>query len=338
MVPSASSADALIDDVREAVVLPRHLVLARQLHAHRLADGLRQQRRVVRHGVGAVDAVAARAAREDRRARSPAAGRAASPTPLRVGYADCVGDQIVALLALHVRDGARRADRPVHLVRMQVRRLHAPSRACASVVVDVPRVDEQRVARRLLVAQVVVERRAGAAGRRPASTSPSACSRRLHRLPRLLGDDADEVLLDDDLHDARAGPRTELSSTLDERRADRRRPHDAAVQHAGHAHVVHELELRRSPSPACRRAAPACRARSTRSAASASRVALEREVERLPADELAVARPASTRSACDADDAVRDDELIGRHAEPRRTPAAAAPRARSRRPAPGCAR
>ena len=53
--------DALVDDVGESVVLPRHLVLARQLHAHRPRDDMRQQRRVVRDGIGAVDPVAARA-------------------------------------------------------------------------------------------------------------------------------------------------------------------------------------------------------------------------------------------------------------------------------------
>jgi len=40
-------ADPLIDHERDAVVLPRHLVLARELHAHRLAGRLRQQRCVI---------------------------------------------------------------------------------------------------------------------------------------------------------------------------------------------------------------------------------------------------------------------------------------------------
>ena len=94
---SRIEAGALIDDVGRAVVLPRHLVLAHQLHADRPPDGLRHQRRVVRHRVGAVQAIAARAPREDRRGRSPAAGRAASPRCFSVGYTACVGDQIVAL-------------------------------------------------------------------------------------------------------------------------------------------------------------------------------------------------------------------------------------------------
>ena len=64
----------------------------------------------------------------------------------------------------------------------------------------------------------------------------------LNRLPRLLGDDADEVLLDDDLDQAgHAADRALVDA--DERGADRRRPNDAAVQHAGHAHVVDVLEL-----------------------------------------------------------------------------------------------
>ena len=73
-------ADLLIDHEREAVVLPRHFVLARELDAHRLADRLRQQRRIERHGVGAVDAVAARPAREHDVHGLGLARRAASPS------------------------------------------------------------------------------------------------------------------------------------------------------------------------------------------------------------------------------------------------------------------
>ena len=53
-------ADALVDDEQVSVVLPRHLVLARELHLHRAPNGLRQHSCVVTDGVGAVDAVAAR--------------------------------------------------------------------------------------------------------------------------------------------------------------------------------------------------------------------------------------------------------------------------------------
>ena len=100
----------------------------------------------------------------------------------------------------------------------------------------------KRVARRLLIPQVVVEVALAAAAPAPGVHVDLQLAGRLDRLPRLLGDDADEVLLDDDLHDAgHAADRALVDA--DERRADRRRPDDAAVQHAGHAHVVDVLEL-----------------------------------------------------------------------------------------------
>ena len=58
-------AHALIDDERRAVVLPRHLVFARQLHANGLSDRLRHQRGVKRGGVHAVQSVTARSPHED---------------------------------------------------------------------------------------------------------------------------------------------------------------------------------------------------------------------------------------------------------------------------------
>src|SRR5436309_1935131 len=52
-------AGALINDEREAVVLPGHFVLARELDAHRFAGCLRQQRGIIRNRIGAIDSVAA---------------------------------------------------------------------------------------------------------------------------------------------------------------------------------------------------------------------------------------------------------------------------------------
>ena len=89
---------------------------------------------------------------------------------------------------------------------------------------------------------MLVERRAGSAEPVPGVHVTFSLLGGLHRLPRLLGDDADEVLLDDDLHDAGHAANRALVDAH-QRGADGRRPHDAAVQHAGHAHVVHELEL-----------------------------------------------------------------------------------------------
>ena len=104
--------------------------------------------------------------------------------------------------------------------------------------IDVAGVHQQRVARRLL-ADVLVgaalrgERRAG----RPRHLE---FRRRLHRLPGLLGDDADEVALGDHLDHTRhaADGRAVHSCHC---RADARRPDHAAVQHARHLHGVDEL-------------------------------------------------------------------------------------------------
>ena len=63
----------------------------------------------------------------------------------------------------------------------------------------------------------------------------------LDRLPRLLGHHADEILLDDDLHDARHS-RDRAFIDAGQRGADGRRTDHAAVQHAREPHVVDELE------------------------------------------------------------------------------------------------
>ena len=71
----------LIDDERQAVVLaPRHFVLARQLHAHRLADGLREDRRVVGRPRRRRSVRSSRTLARRSRERSAAAGRAPSPS------------------------------------------------------------------------------------------------------------------------------------------------------------------------------------------------------------------------------------------------------------------
>ena len=99
MLPSLIEADALIDDKREAEVLVRHLVLARELHAHGTAGGLRHQRRIIRNRIGAVDAVAAGAARVDHLHLFLRQLPSSSAQLSRWGYTPCVGDQTVALSA-----------------------------------------------------------------------------------------------------------------------------------------------------------------------------------------------------------------------------------------------
>ena len=66
-------------------------------------------------------------------------------------------------------------------------------------------------------------------------------TRSLERLPRLLGDDADEVPLDHDPDHAGQLPHGALVDAH-KMGAGGRWPHHAAMQHPGHSHVVHELE------------------------------------------------------------------------------------------------
>ena len=139
--------------------------------------------------------------------------------------------------------------------------------------------------------------------------------RRLNRLPGLLGDDADEVLPDDDLQQARHVPHRALIHA-DERGTHARRPHHPAVHHAWHPYVVDELELSRGH---CRQIdtpdrlpehGPLARMLSLRAGA-------EQEVERSSADELAEA-DALRCIRLRADHAAGSRELIHRHGEPLR--------------------
>ena len=120
----------------------------------------------------------------------------------------------------------------------------------------------------------------------------------------------------------------ELSSTLSQRRADRRRPDDAPVQHAGHAEVLHVGEaaghLVRNVEARHRLADDLVVLRVLRSAG----FVVELEREDLAADELAVADPL----AAGADDAVGDREVL-RLGAPDAWPASSssAPCARRRR-------
>ena len=112
--------DALIDHVRKSVILPRHFVLARELDPHRLPDGLRQQRGIVRNRVGAIDPIAARASCEDDAdVLDTEAEQHRDPAARRVRRLRWRPDR--RLGALHVGNGARRPDRAVHLIRMQIR-------------------------------------------------------------------------------------------------------------------------------------------------------------------------------------------------------------------------
>ena len=312
-VPLRVETDLLIDDERQAVVLaPRHFVLARQLHANRLAGGLREHRRVVGGGVGSVQSVAARSARIDHthllRLQSQHHRRRAAQRVHRLR-----GRPDRRVRSPHVRNGARAAERAVHLVRMQIGRLDALRRAL-QLRLHVLRVHRVRVTASRMSAKVGVEI-ALPRQRRPRIPGDLQLLRRLQRLPRLVSNDANEVLLDDDLHVARhAGDRALVNAG--DRGANRRRTHHAAVHHARHAHVVHVLEAARRQR---RHVDTSDRSSEHRPALNrlALRILLDRDVEALAANQLAVADLLRGVRLV-RDDAVDDVQIIGGRAELRR--------------------
>ncbi len=268
---------------------------------------MRQDRRIERHRVGAVDAVAAGAAREN---HAHAFGFHSEDRRDAAAHRVCGlrrrPDR--RLVRLHVGDGAGGAHRRVHLVRMQIRRFEHRRRR-GKFLIDVAGIDEQRVARRFLVTQMIVEivvARESDAGC-PGRLQRARC---LHRLPRFLTHDTDEILLDDDLDESWQAPHRRFVDA-DERRADRRRTHDAAMHHAWHTHVVDEFERagrdRGHVEPRRRRSERRPLARRL-----ALRGRAQCQVEFLSANQLAVG-DAFVRRAFHRDGAVRGDELIDRH-------------------------
>jgi hypothetical protein len=194
---------------------------------------------------------------------------------------------------------------------MVVRRLDHCCRA-GQRLIDVAGVDVEGVARRLR-AEVLVEallRResdAGAPGR-------LQFGRRLHRLPRLLGNHTDEVLPDHNL-DQSGHVGNGCLVDADQRRAHFGRAHHPTVHHAGHANVVHEHEQTRGH----RRHVDA-RDGGAQNFPLAGRLPrglrIQRDVEFLPADEIGVRDPLR-RVASRGDEAVGDRQLIGRNAKTR---------------------
>ena len=218
------------------------LLLARQLHADRTADRARQQQRVGRDVVGAVAAVAA---------------GGLHPDHLDLGFAamdqQCeVGAQMVRVLRagpdpdqllLIIGDRAGRADRGVHLVRPDVGARHRLGGA-GNRGIDIALVD-QRSRRRWIGAQRgldVLE----VGQRRHRLPAHLELRRRLDRIFLALGDDADEIADPDD-GDQSGNVAHRGFIDRDQAGADEiadidagiGRTHDAAMQHAGHAHVVH---------------------------------------------------------------------------------------------------
>ena len=222
------------------------LLLARELHAHRRVDRARQQRRIGGHVVGAVAAIAAgglHADHVDRGVREAREAREIGAKHVRVLRAGPHGERA----ALPIGQRARRADGSMHLVRPHIAAQHR-LRGTGDGAIDVALLGEHPLGRRV-VAQRVLE----VAQRRHAGPRLPAHVERTHRglcLLLALGDDADEVADHDGLHDAGQLRDRRLVHRL-QRVADEiaridagiRRPHDAAVQHAGHTHVVHEDQL-----------------------------------------------------------------------------------------------
>ena len=119
---------ALVNNEGEPIVLPGHLILARELHAHRFPYRLRQQCGIVAHGISAVQAIASGTPAKDDadilglQAKNHRRCAAQRPYTLR-RRPD--GD----LVARDIGDGAGAAHRTMHLVRMMVSGLDYRGRA-----------------------------------------------------------------------------------------------------------------------------------------------------------------------------------------------------------------
>jgi hypothetical protein len=252
---AAVGREAAIDlhQLRGALGLPRMLLLARELHAHRRAHGAREQRGIGGHVVGAVAAVAARglhAHHVDLQVLHAEQLREIGAQHVRVLRAGPAAQlDAAAVLGLPFGQRARGPDRGMHLVGPDIGARHR-MRGARDRAVDVALVDQQAL-RRGVVAQrlrEVVE--AGHAG--PGLPAHAQFAQRLLGVLLALGHEADEVA--DHHHRADAGDvRDRRFVDRLERVADEvamvsarvGRAHHAAVQHAGHAHVVHEDQFAR---------------------------------------------------------------------------------------------
>ncbi len=247
--------EAAVDlhELRRALGLPRVFLLARELHAHRRADGAREQRGIGGHVVGAVAAVAASRLHADHvdlhvvHAHELREIGAQHVRVLRAGPAAQL--HAAAVGGLPVGQRARGADGGMHLVGPHVGAAHGLRGRCDGAV-HVAFVDQQTL-RRGVVAQGLGEvAQVGHAG--PRLPLHAQLAKGLLGVFLALGHDADEVADDD--HRANAGNVRDrrfvdrLQRVADELavvRAGIRRAHHTAVQHARHPHVVHEHELSR---------------------------------------------------------------------------------------------
>ncbi|MDT4833035.1 hypothetical protein FQZ97_666200 [compost metagenome] len=242
-----------LHELRGALGLPRMLLLARELHAHRRTHGTREQRGIGRHVVGAVAAVAARGLHAHDvdlhvvHAHELREIGAQDVRVLRAGPAAQL--QAAAIRRLPLGQRARRADGRMHLVGPHVGALHR-LRGGGHGAVDVAFVDQQALRRGVVAQGLCHVAQVGHAG--PGLPGHAQFAHRLLGVFLALGDDADEVAHHDhgadagDVCDRRFVDRFErVADELAVVRARIRRAHHAAVQHAGHAHVVHEHEVAR---------------------------------------------------------------------------------------------
>ena len=229
-----------------ALGLPRVLLLARELHAHRLADRARQQGGVGRHIVGAVAAVATRGLHADHINLHIGQTHQAGQIGAQHMRTLAAGPDLQAI-ALPIGQGARGPDGRVHLVGPDVVTVEC-LRSAGQGSIDITIV-HQRTPGRGVVAQglgQIVHRRQA----RPGFPAHTQFAQRLLGMFFSLGDDADKVTDDQQLADAgNVGNRGfvhRLQRVADEVAmigAGVRRAHHTAVQHAGHAHVVHKHQL-----------------------------------------------------------------------------------------------
>ena len=230
-----------VHQLRGALGLPGVLLLAGQLHANRAADRARQQHRVGGDVVGAVAAIAAGRFHPDHvdvGFRPPQQQREIGAQDVRILRAGPHPDLTVVI----IRDRAGRADRGVHLVRPDIGARHRLCRG-GERSIDVALVDQGPRRRRIGAQRGLDILQIGQ--RRHRLPGHFELRRRLDRVLLALGDDADEIA---DPHD-RDQPRNIAHRGFvdrDQAGADKSagidagigRAHHAAMQHAGHAHVV----------------------------------------------------------------------------------------------------
>ena len=222
------------------------LVLSRPLHAHRLADRLRQEHGIGCRMVGAVRAVRSRPLHED---DAHLLGHESEDARQRGSQA--VGDlrrrPDRRAIGADVSDGARRRKRRVALTRPEIgrgdRRLRGRQsrlerHAGLIAVAERPgrsAVDDRLIAIDDTVAKIALQ---VVVTRQPAPLGPRRLelARRPDRRPLVGRDDREKTL---DANHAHAGQvRNRCLVDRDERGAERRRPDDSRVQHARNAEVL----------------------------------------------------------------------------------------------------